>query len=58
MTDDISEGGNSIMMVRHKVVFVGDVSVGKTSVMNRFVDNKFKDTYDVKYNQIIAYNRS
>jgi GTPase SAR1 family protein len=54
MTDDFSEGGNSIMMVRHKVVFVGDVSVGKTSVMNRFIENKFKDTYDVCYFQIIS----
>ena len=47
MADDFSEGGNSILMVRHKVVFVGDVSVGKTSVMNRFIENKFKDSYDV-----------
>ncbi len=47
MADDMTDGGNSIMMIRHKVVFVGDVSVGKTSVMLRFIENKFKDTYDV-----------
>jgi GTPase SAR1 family protein len=49
MTDDLSDAGNSIMMIRHKVVFVGDVSVGKTSVMNRFIENKFKESYDVNF---------
>jgi GTPase SAR1 family protein len=39
--------GNSIMMVRQKIVFVGDISVGKTSVMCRFTENKFRDHYDV-----------
>lgn len=47
MNDDLSEAGNSMLMVRHKVVFVGDVCVGKTSIMNRFTENSFKDTYDV-----------
>lgn len=49
MEGDMTDGGNSIMMVRHKIVFVGDVSVGKTSVMCRFIENKFKDAYDVLY---------
>jgi GTPase SAR1 family protein len=47
MTEDVSDNGNSIMMVRHKLVFVGDVFVGKTTVMHRFVDNVYKDEYDV-----------
>lgn len=37
---------SSITTSRHKIVFVGDVSVGKTSIMNRFIENKFSDTYD------------
>lgn len=41
------ELGNSIMTVRYKIVFVGDISVGKTSVMNRFIDNNFTNDYDV-----------
>ncbi len=49
MAEEASENVNSIMMVRHKVVFVGDVCVGKTSVMCRFVENKFRDTYDVNF---------
>ena len=44
-TDDL---GNSIMISRYKLVFVGDISVGKTSVMDRFINNKFTGEYDVK----------
>jgi GTPase SAR1 family protein len=46
-TDDQSMDGNSLSMVRHKIVFVGDVAVGKTSIIKRFIDNEFKDTYEV-----------
>ena len=44
---NIDDLGNSIMTVRYKIVFVGDISVGKTSVMNRFIDNNFTNDYDV-----------
>ena len=44
-TDDL---GNSIMISRYKLVFVGDISVGKTSVMDRFINNKFTGEYDLK----------
>lgn len=39
--------GNSIMTIRYKIVFVGDMSVGKTSVMDRFINNKFSNEYEV-----------
>ena len=42
-----SDLGNSIMTVRYKFVFVGDVGVGKTSVMNRFITDQFSEEYDV-----------
>lgn len=43
--DDISlDNGNEI--IRYKIVFIGDVSVGKTSLMTRIVENKFKDFYE------------
>ena len=43
-TEDL---GNSIMTIRYKLVFVGDINVGKTSVMNRFINNNFTNDYDV-----------
>lgn len=48
-TEDL---GNSIMTIRYKLVFVGDINVGKTSVMNRFINDNFSGEYDV----IIIYN--
>ena len=51
-TEDL---GSSIMTIRYKLVFVGDINVGKTSVMNRFISNEFSGEYDViiKYYIII-----
>lgn len=37
---------NSYDSIRYKIVFIGDVSVGKTSMMNRIVENKFKEYYE------------
>jgi len=51
--EDISlENSNSISLARHKIVFIGDISVGKTSILSRFLDNKFKDNYEVTYDFI------
>ena len=50
------ELGNSLMTIRYKIVFVGDVSVGKTSIMNRFITNEFTDNYDVIFKITIYYN--
>ena len=38
---------NSISVTRHKIIFVGDASTGKTSIINRIIDNPFNDTYEV-----------
>ena len=46
------ELGNSIMTVRYKIVFVGDISVGKSAVVNRFIKNSFSGDYDVNKNLI------
>ena len=35
------------MTIRYKLVFVGDINVGKTSVMNRFINDEFSGEYDV-----------
>jgi len=47
MNDDMSDNGGSMMVIRHKVVMVGDICVGKTSIICRFTENKFKESYDV-----------
>jgi GTPase SAR1 family protein len=41
------EAGNSMSMVRHKIVFVGDIAVGKSSIIYRLIENKFKEAYEV-----------
>ena len=45
-----SDLGNSLMTVRYKLVFVRDVGVGKTSIMNRFITDQFSEEYDVNKN--------
>ena len=45
--NDSIDGNNSISTIRHKIVFIGDVSVGKSSIITRFIEGKFKETYDV-----------
>ena len=47
------ELSNSIMAIRYKIVFVGDICVGKTSIMNRFISNEFPEEYDVNNNLIL-----
>lgn len=54
MNDEISDNGGSMMVIRHKVVMVGDICVGKTSIICRFTENKFKDSYDVIYFYLIS----
>ena len=44
----MTELNSSIMTVRYKLVFIGDVGVGKTAIMNRFITDEFTDDYDVK----------
>lgn len=44
---DITAENFQTNLVRQKVVFVGDVAVGKTSIITRLNENKFKENYDV-----------
>ena len=47
LNDNSIDNGTSLSMVRHKIVFIGDVATGKTSIINRFLENNFKENYDV-----------
>lgn len=42
-TDNIAHQPSQI---RQKAIFVGDISVGKTSIISRFNENKFRDLYE------------
>jgi len=37
---------SSIITTRYKMVVLGDVAVGKTSVISKIIDNKFKTDYE------------
>ena len=50
---------SSILVVRYKFVFVGDMGVGKTSILSRFIKNEFNEEYEVYiYIIYIVNNRS
>ena len=38
-------------MAKYKLVFLGDQSVGKTSIITRFMYDKFDSTYQVRTNE-------
>ena len=51
---------NSILSNRYKIVILGDVSVGKTSLISKIVDSKFNKDYEpsigIDYsNKVIKY---
>lgn len=56
--DNSVDNANSMSMVRHKIVFIGDVAVGKTSIIKRFLENVFKENYEVVNESYKAIYRS
>jgi len=37
---------DSVSVTRHKIIFVGDAGVGKTTIISRLMDNPFNDEYE------------
>jgi GTPase SAR1 family protein len=46
-TEEYSVDISTLRSIRQKIVLVGDVAVGKTSIINRFINDQFKESYDV-----------
>ena len=49
MTDQDSKEdseGDSVSVTRHKIIFVGDAGVGKTTIISRVMDNPFNEVYE------------
>jgi len=44
--DNEDSEDNSIIVVKDKIIFVGDSFTGKSSIINRIVDDPFNDTYE------------
>ena len=38
--------GDSVSVTRHKIIFVGDAGVGKTTIISRVMDNPFNEIYE------------
>ena len=38
--------GDSVSITRHKIIFVGDAGVGKTTIISRVMDNPFNEVYE------------
>ena len=38
--------GDSVSVTRHKIIFVGDAGVGKTTLISRIMDNPFNEVYE------------
>lgn len=34
--------------IKYKIVLLGDQSTGKTAIIERFINDKFEETYNVK----------
>lgn len=47
-TESSNNDNSQIAIIRQKIVCVGDVAVGKTSIINSFLESKFKEIYEVK----------
>ncbi len=45
---EASTDNSQIAIIRQKIVCVGDIAVGKTSIINTFLEAKFREVYEVK----------
>ena len=41
------ENSHSLSHTKSKIVLIGDICVGKTSIINSILESKFKESYEV-----------
>ena len=46
MAEDEDSVNNSMSSTRHKIIFVGDAGVGKTTIIGRIMDNPYNEEYE------------
>ena len=46
MTDSNDDSIDNTNIKSYKIIFIGDIGVGKTSIINRILDNPFEDLYE------------
>ena len=46
MAEDDDSIDNSVTSTRHKIIFVGDAGVGKTTIIGRIMDNPYSEEYE------------
>jgi GTPase SAR1 family protein len=49
MDEELSYATHKKHTMKFKIVFIGDQSVGKSSIINRFIKNEFDTTHNVHY---------
>jgi GTPase SAR1 family protein len=42
--------------IKYKIVLLGDQHVGKSSIIDRFINDKFEESYNVRYLVGLGYN--
>jgi len=47
MDEELSYATHKKHTIKFKIVFIGDQSVGKSSIINRFIKNEFDATHNV-----------
>ena len=46
MSNNINNINNSLQITRQKIILIGDIAVGKTSIINSILGHKFKSEYE------------
>ena len=54
--DVLSYATNKKNLQKYKIVFIGDQNVGKSAIINRFVNNNFDESHHVYHNNNLGHS--